>query len=84
LPILVFAAIFAALGVSGSKADYLRTAILSAGVFLGSALWAPILIAVLRFFQPNFDFSQRLWVNRISGAIIAAFGVVLEAINVSM
>ncbi len=84
LPILVFAAVFAALGVGGPRADYVRTAILVVGVFLGSALWAPILIAVLRFFQPQFDFTQRLWVNRISGAIIAAFGVVLEVLNLTM
>jgi len=81
LPILMFTAVFAALGIGSQKADYVRTAILVAGVFLGSALWAPILVAVLRFFQPQFDFTQRLWVNRISGAVIAAFGVVLEVWN---
>ena len=83
LPILMFTAVFAALGMGGPKADYVRTATLVAVVLLGSALWAPILIAVLRFFQPQFDFKERLWVNRISGGIIAAFGVVLEVWNLA-
>jgi threonine/homoserine/homoserine lactone efflux protein len=73
--IFVFSAAFTALGVHGWKGDYLSTAILVAGVFLGSALWAPLLVAAVSLFRPQFGPRQQMILNRVSGVIIFGFGV---------
>jgi threonine/homoserine/homoserine lactone efflux protein len=73
--IFVFSAAFTALGVHGWKGDYLSTAILVAGVFLGSALWAPILVMTVSLFKPQFGPGQQMILNRVSGVIIFGFGV---------
>jgi len=80
-PVVIFAALFAALGVGGWRGDYLATAVLVFGVFLGSSLWAPILVTVLRVVHPQLNSHQRKWLNHISGGVIAGFGVLLELIN---
>jgi arginine exporter protein ArgO len=46
------------------------------GVFIGSAIWWLTLSTVVGIFRARFAAPQLLWVNRISGAIILAFGVV--------
>ena len=73
--IFVFSAAFTALGVHGWKADYLSTATLVAGVFIGSALWAPILVLAVSLFRPQFGPRQQMTLNRVSGLIILGFGV---------
>jgi threonine/homoserine/homoserine lactone efflux protein len=80
-PIVVFAAMFTALGLTGWKGDYLLTATLVMGVFTGSALWAPILVAIVRRFRPNIHTDRLGLVNRISGSIIAILGVGLILIT---
>jgi threonine/homoserine/homoserine lactone efflux protein len=81
-PIVVFAAMFTALGVTGWKGDYLQTATLVMGVVTGSALWAPILVATARRFRPNIHVSRLGLVNRISGSIIAIVGVALILVTI--
>jgi threonine/homoserine/homoserine lactone efflux protein len=73
--ILVFTALMTALGVHGWRSDYLSTAILVAGVFAGSALWAPILVLVVSLFRPQFGPHHVVILNRISGIIIVGFGI---------
>jgi threonine/homoserine/homoserine lactone efflux protein len=74
MTILSFVGIFAGLGLGGSP-DYLAATALVAGVFIGSALWWLILsggVGSLRLL------AGERWmgaVNRISGAIILAFGL---------
>jgi len=82
-PIVIFAALFAALGVGGWRGDYLATAVLVLGVFLGSSLWAPILVTILSVVHPKLNSHQRKWLNHISGGVIAGFGVLLEVINLT-
>jgi threonine/homoserine/homoserine lactone efflux protein len=72
--ILSFAAIFAGLGV-GSANDALTAMVLVVGVFLGSALWWFVLSGATGLFRSKLSAGGPRWVNRISGAIIAAFGV---------
>ncbi len=77
LPILVLTAAFTALGVTRWQGDFVATFILVAGVFVGSATWAPILVGVASLFRPQLD-SQRLRViSKLAGAIIALFGAAL-------
>jgi threonine/homoserine/homoserine lactone efflux protein len=75
MPVLVFTATFAALGMHGRQGDYLHTALLASGVFSGSALWAPIFAVVRTLFQPRFDAPQIRIVNRASGFIVFVFGL---------
>jgi threonine/homoserine/homoserine lactone efflux protein len=73
--IVVFSALFTALGVHGWRGDYSTTATAVFGVLTGSFLWAPILVAAVRFFRPQVDGGKVRFLNRISGVAIAAFGV---------
>jgi threonine/homoserine/homoserine lactone efflux protein len=75
--ILSFAAIFAGLGLANSEADYLSAGFLVLGVFLGSALWWFVLSGGVSLFRAKFTADRLRWVNKISGVIIAGFGVVV-------
>lgn len=81
-PIVVFAAMFTALGFAGWKGNYLQTATLVTGVFTGSALWAPILVASVRRFRPNIKAQRLGLVNRISGSLIIIGGAILILITI--
>jgi threonine/homoserine/homoserine lactone efflux protein len=73
MTIISFAAIFAGLGVvGGGGAD---AALLTFGVFCGSALWWVILTAVVAIFRLRLTVDVLIWVNRVSGAVLLVFGV---------
>jgi threonine/homoserine/homoserine lactone efflux protein len=72
--ILSFVAIFAGLGVGGAS-DALSAELLVLGVFLGSAAWWLVLSGTIGLFRSRISTGGLRWVNRVSGAIIAAFGV---------
>ena len=76
MTILSFAAVFAGLGLASSGGNYLDAAVLVAGVFIGSTMWWTILSAGVAMVRGKFDEPRLRWVNRISGAIILAFGLV--------
>ena len=75
MTILSFAAIFAGLGVASTDGDYASAALLVLGVFLGSALWWLLLSGGVSLFRARFNLSALTWANRLSGAVILAFGV---------
>lgn len=75
MTILAFAAIFAGLGLAGASAGYASAAVLVLGVFSGSALWWLILSGGVELLRSRFTVRAMRWVNRISGCIIAVFGV---------
>ena len=77
LTILSFAAIFAASGVVVVPGEYYGTAMLVLGVFSGSSLWWLILSGLVSFFHGKLDTGGILIVNKISGALIASFGVMI-------
>lgn len=79
LTILSFAAIFAGLGIASASGSYGTAAILVAGVFLGSATWWLLLSGGVALLRSRIDSRALRWVNRISGGIITAFGVVAIA-----
>lgn len=76
LTILSFAAIFAGIGVSGGKGGYLAATLVVMGVFLGSATWWLILTSGVSLLRKKITRRWLAWLNRISGAILAIFGVV--------
>jgi threonine/homoserine/homoserine lactone efflux protein len=78
--ILSFAAIFAGLGVAGeANGGVLSATMLVPGVFLGSAMWWFVLSGLVGFFRAKLTARGLRWVNRVSGTIIATFGVLAVA-----
>jgi threonine/homoserine/homoserine lactone efflux protein len=73
--IISFAAIFAGLGLGRSVGSYRPASVMVLGVFLGSALWWLILSVGVGLFRASLTPERLRWVNRGSGAIIAAFGI---------
>lgn len=75
LTILSFAAIFAGLGLLDVKGNNLSSVVIVLGVFIGSACWWILLSTGVSMFRTRFTPTGLLWVNRISGLIILAFGI---------
>jgi len=75
MTIISFAAIFAAMGLGGGTTDYAGAALLVSGVFLGSAAWWLLLSGGVGLFREKLNNDHLRWVNRVSGAIIAGFGL---------
>jgi threonine/homoserine/homoserine lactone efflux protein len=75
LTIMSFAGVMAGLGVGSTGEDYSTAGILVLGVFLGSALWWFIISFGLNMLRLRLTPSILRWVNRASGAILLAFGV---------
>jgi threonine/homoserine/homoserine lactone efflux protein len=72
--ILSFAAVFAGFGLANGS-GYLQAAAIVAGVFFGSALWWLILSQGVGWFSARLKPDWTLGINRISGAVLTAFGV---------
>ena len=75
LTVLMFAAVFAALGLRGSGGDYTALLELIAGVFCGSALWWLGLTYAVSRFRVMLDAKQLRVLNRVVGSVISACGV---------
>ncbi|MDT8903269.1 LysE/ArgO family amino acid transporter [Anaeroselena agilis] len=74
LTVLSFAAVFAGVGVGGGQ-DSRGAALLVLGVFAGSLLWWLILSGATGLLRAELGPSRLVWVNRLSGIVIAAFGL---------
>jgi threonine/homoserine/homoserine lactone efflux protein len=74
MTILSFAALFVGLGVTGG--DTAGAAVLTAGVFLGSASWWVILTTAVGSLRSRITPTWLCRVNMASGLIIGAFGLV--------
>ncbi len=72
--VLSFLALLAALGM-GEKRPPLLTLLVVGGIFTGSMLWWIILTTATNHFRDRFDDKAMLWMNRIAGVAIGAFGV---------
>jgi threonine/homoserine/homoserine lactone efflux protein len=75
MTILSFAAVFAGLGLGAASGSYAAAAALVLGVFLGSALWWLVLSGLAASLRSRLDLHGLRWVNRGSGVVIAAFGL---------
>jgi threonine/homoserine/homoserine lactone efflux protein len=73
MTILSFVGVFAGLGLAESDPGGAGLTVL--GVFLGSALWWLALSGVVGLFRDRVGQGLLRWVNRVSGAVIAGFGV---------
>jgi threonine/homoserine/homoserine lactone efflux protein len=75
MTMLSFAAVFAGLGVASTRGNYTLAIILVLGVFTGSALWWLMLSGGIGLFRTKLTPRRLQWVNRISGVLITAFGL---------
>jgi threonine/homoserine/homoserine lactone efflux protein len=75
MTILSFTAIFAGLGLGSTAGSYVSAGALVTGVFVGSASWWFILSSGIGIFGRTCNPHGLRWVNRISGIIITAFGL---------
>jgi len=76
-PMTIFslAAVFAGVGIAGTRGNVLSAAVLLLGVFLGSVLWWLFILGVFSVFKRRFKRNELQWINRIAGLIIAVSGV---------
>jgi len=75
MTILSFAAVFAGIGLSVG-ASFADALVLTLGVWAGSALWSVVLTSVVGWFRLRVSTTALLWMNRVSGAVLVAFGAV--------
>lgn len=76
LTLLSFVAIYAGWGVEDLTGHYLASAMLTAGVFSGSAIWWIGLSSGIPVVRMMFTHEGLCWVHRVSGAIITGFGFI--------
>jgi threonine/homoserine/homoserine lactone efflux protein len=72
--IIMFAAIFAALAPADGF-DPLAGVLTVAGVFTGSMLWWIGMVAAVALARHAIGQRARRWIDRVSGAVLAAFGL---------
>ncbi len=77
--IFAFLAVFAGLGLADEADGYGAAALLTAGVFVGAALWWLLLSAGASLMREHFSLSGLTWVNRVSGFLVVAFGLLTLA-----
>lgn len=77
MTILSFAAIFAGLGALYGDLQFPSIWTVAAGVFAGSCFWWLILCEAVVFFRKLISHSIFVWTNRIAGALIALFGILV-------
>jgi threonine/homoserine/homoserine lactone efflux protein len=77
LTVLVFLAIFTALGLGSTQATLVRAAILVLGVWIGSFLWWLALSLGIGTFRRSSEPHHLAWISRVSGIILFATGTAL-------
>ncbi len=77
ITILVFAAVFAGLGVVSPGSYYFSVGLSVAGIFTGSALWWFMLCGVAGILHGKISHGILTGLNRISGIIVTVFGLVI-------
>ncbi|EAW38881.1 LysE family translocator [Lyngbya sp. PCC 8106] len=75
MTILSFLAIFAGLGLATTSTNF-DAVLLVLGVFMGSAFWWLLLASGVSLFREKFSDRILKIINRISGIIILAFGII--------
>src|SRR6185312_15854306 len=76
LTILSFATIFAGLGVGASGQSGLAAALVTLGVFSGSACWWLLLSGGVSLLRERLTARWLHWINRLAGIVLLIFGIV--------
>jgi threonine/homoserine/homoserine lactone efflux protein len=75
LTIVLYAGVFAGIGLAAG-ASFLDAAVLTLAVWAGSTLWWVVLCAPVAWARERVSTKVLVWVNRISGGALVAFGIV--------
>lgn len=75
ITIISFVAIFSGLGATSIDGNYFTASLLVLGVFTGSVFWWLLLSSGTALMRTKFTSRMLKWVNRVSGVIITAFGL---------
>ena len=76
MTILFFAGVFAGLGIVSESIHYASAGLMVIGVFIGSGAWWLLLSGATGIFRNKISEGKLALVNKFSGLIILAFGVV--------
>jgi len=77
LTILSFSAVFAGFGSRFLHSqDFSVASLMVLGIFIGSASWWSLLTSLTGLFKNRITRSTMIWINRIAGILILAFGIV--------
>jgi threonine/homoserine/homoserine lactone efflux protein len=74
MTILMFAGVFAGLGLAAAGPGFAAAGTVVLGVFLGSGSWWLLLSGGVGLLRRQVSGRVLRWVNRVSGVVIAAFG----------
>lgn len=75
MTIVSFAAMFSTLGIAADGGQLGAAIVITAGVFVGSALWWLTLSAAVAHFRTRVRPPHLTWVNRGAGAVLVAFAI---------
>jgi len=75
ITIFAFAAVFTGLGLTGLHHSF--AGLLTVGVFTGSGIWWVVISSTAGLFREKVSHDNLVWLNKISGAIIITFGLLL-------
>ena len=75
MTIVAFLAIFSGLGLANTNSNYISTAVLVLGVFIGSSLWWLLLSSGVSCLRTKFNLKKLRLFNYVSGIIITVFGL---------
>jgi arginine exporter protein ArgO len=77
MTIISFAAIYAGIGGLGLGSGWVAAATFSLAIFIGSSLWWLVLVSGVNQLRSRFKPDLLMRLNRISGLVIAGFGLVI-------
>ncbi len=73
LTIVLYAGVFAAIGL-GTGGGFVDAAVVTFAILIGSGLWWVVLCSLVAWVRGRVSSRALLWVNRLSGAALVAFG----------
>ena len=77
LTIISFLAIYSGIGVLELEHHWIDAVAFSLAIFIGSSLWWSVLVSGVNQLRNRFKVSMLFQLNRISGAVIAGFGMII-------
>lgn len=76
LAIFLFIAIFAGLNIIKGSHDLISNIIIFTGIFIGASTWWFTLTSFVNIYRAKFRLKNLWWLNKITGILIALFGLV--------
>jgi threonine/homoserine/homoserine lactone efflux protein len=76
LTIFVFIAIFAGLNIVYGANGFILKILIFSGIFIGASFWWFLLTSFVNIYRAKFRLKNLWWLNKITGGIIIAFGVI--------